>query len=68
MSDFVACRHEITGAVADLPVTGVKHFRGWIPIDQAEPAPAEPEPAAQPPIAIRTAKSKAADTATTEKE
>jgi len=67
---FITCKHEITGAVADLPETGVKHFPGWVPIDQPEPEPAEavaPAPAGKP-EPVRTPKSKAADTATIEKE
>jgi hypothetical protein len=67
---FVTCKHEVTGAVADLPETGVKHFPGWVPVDQdqadAVEAPA-PAPAAKPEPASPT-KSKAASTATIEKE
>lgn len=35
---FVTCQHEITGAFADLPVTGVQHMPGWVPVGEPEEA------------------------------
>lgn len=79
---FVACRNKVTGALADVPETALIHMTDWVPIED-EPtekpwsAPAEPKPdtstvqntagdPAEP--AARTAKSKAAPSAITEKE
>jgi hypothetical protein len=74
---FVACKNEELGAFADLPETAIPHMRGWVPVDQDEPAQDEPEASTSTPgsevdttpePAARTPKSKAAPSATTDKE
>ncbi|MGI5233841.1 hypothetical protein [Actinoallomurus sp. CA-142502] len=33
---FITCRHEVTGATADIPETALKHLPAYVPVDADE--------------------------------
>lgn len=73
---FVTCRHEVTGATADIPETALLHLPAYMPVEEADrkrlgyddPTSADPGDSAQAGDAEPTSKSKPATGAAKQKE